>query len=345
MNRSTIKITTLVTTCIAVTALAACSSTSGSAPGGSAGATAPSPGTTTTANGAAPSSVAGKTICFVALANSHPYETPFNAEFAKQAAAANVKLIKLSQEFNPQTGSDEIKTCIARKPDAIVVNGGDPTAYTTSLAAAKQAGIPTNVVDGPLDDNAYPLIGAWTGPNSYEEGQVAGKAMDAKMNKQGTIVILEGTAGSKVTTDRYNGFIDQLKTDGSKIQVLGKAFTDFDQQKALVASRDLITKFGKSIQGMYASDDPTASGFLQAWQESGVTSTPIVIGMGGTTQAFQAIKAGKQYGTVYQSPEVDADLAFGVIAQVLAGSKVNPRQYQPTPFVTIANLAQFTPAF
>ena len=293
----------------------------------------------------ATSSIAGKKLCFVGAANSHPYETPFNTEFKKRAAQAKLKLIYMSQEFKAQTGAAQIRACITRKPDVIVLNGFDPSAYTSSILAAKAAHIPLIVVDGPLDKQVYPLITSWTGPNSLQEGHLAGKLLDKGMNKQGKIVVLLGFTNSKVTTDRQNGFLDQLKADGSKIKILGSVYANFDQQDALVASRNLITRFGSKIQGVYALDDIMATGFLQAYKESGLNGKPVVVGMGGETTAFHAMAAGTQYGTVYQSPKVDADLAFSTAAAVLAGKSVPPLRYIPTPIVTAANMAQYKPAF
>jgi len=239
----------------------------------------------------------------------------------------------------------QIRACITRKPDVIVLNGFDPSAYTSSILAAKAAHIPVIVVDGPLDKSVYPLITSWTGPNSLREGHLAAQLLDKAMNKHGNIVVLLGFTNSKVTTDRQNGFLDQLKADGSKIKILGSVYADFDQQKALVASRNLITRFGARIQGVYALDDIMATGFLQAYAQSGLNGKPLVVGMGGETTAFKAMAAGTQYGTVYQSPKTDADLAFDTTAKVLAGRSVPPLRYMPTPVVTAANMAQYKPAF
>jgi ABC-type sugar transport system substrate-binding protein len=55
---------------------------------------------------------------------------------------------------------------------------------------------------------------------------------------------------------------------GSKIEVLDSVNSDLDQRKALVASRDLITRFGDKIDGVYANDGTMARGFIDACKEA-----------------------------------------------------------------------------
>ena len=118
------------------------------------------------------------------------------------------------------------------------------------------------------------------------------------------------------------------------------------QQRALVASRDLITRFGDQIQGVYANDDTMARGFIDAWREAyGDAQTPPIVGINGQRDAFDSIRSGEMYSTIVQSPIEDGLLAINTIAAVIAGEEVAARLPIPLTVVTSENVDSVEPAF
>jgi len=296
-------------------------------------------------DGNAGSGDGGKTVCYVTAASSHPYVTPFNDEATKVAEANDIDQIVLSQEFDAQKGADQLGTCIGRKPDAIMLWPLDPKAYLSGLARAKAADIPVILVNSPMDPAADEFIVSFTGPDTYDEGKMSAEAMNKALNGKGTVVIIAGQAGNGTTIERTKGFTEGLKELGSGIKVLDTVNADFDKQKALSVSRDLITRFGAKIQGVYAEDDTMASGFLEANKQAGGKLKPVVVGINGQQDAFEAIKAGDMYATILQSPAEDGKLAMETIVKILDGETVDERLPIPLTVVTKDNVGSVEPAF
>ena len=287
-----------------------------------------------------------KTVCYVTAADAHPYVTPANEAIDTRAKELGIEIIRLSQNFDVQIGTEQMNTCIARGVNGIILWPLDPQAYIPGLARAKEAGIPSILINSPMDAAANEFIVSFTGPDVYQEGQMAADSLNTAMAGKGSVIIIAGQAGNGTTIGRVNGFVDQLAKIGSKIVVLDTVNADFDQQKALAASRDLITRFGDEIQGVYANDDTMARGFIDAWKEAKPGKpVPPTVGINGQVDAFQSIRTGEMYSTIVQSPTEDGILAINTIAEIMDGKKVAARLPIPLTVVTKENVETVKPAF
>ncbi|UDL92587.1 sugar ABC transporter substrate-binding protein [Mesorhizobium sp. PAMC28654] len=287
-----------------------------------------------------------KTVCYVTAADSHAYATPANKALEARAKELGIEVLGLSQNFDVQTGTEQLNTCIARKADGIILWPLDPQAYIPALARAQQANIPAILINSPMSDQAKPFIKSFTGPDVYEEGKMAADSLNTALKGEGSVIVIAGQAGNGTTIGRVGGFVDHLKELGSKIEVLDTVNADFDQQKALVASRDLITRFGDKINGVYANDDTMARGFIDAWKEANPGKpTPPIVGINGQKDAFESIKSGEMYSTIVQSPDEDGKLAINTMAEILDGKEVKDRIPIPLTVVTKQNVETTKPAF
>ncbi|MET2829162.1 sugar ABC transporter substrate-binding protein [Mesorhizobium shangrilense] len=287
-----------------------------------------------------------KTVCYVTAADSHAYATPANKALEARAKELGIEVLGLSQNFDVQTGTEQLNTCIARKADGIILWPLDPQAYIPALARAQQANIPAILINSPMSDQAKPFIKSFTGPDVYEEGKMAADSLNTALKGEGAVIVIAGQAGNGTTIGRVGGFVDHLKKLGSKIEVLDTVNADFDQQKALVASRDLITRFGDKINGVYANDDTMARGFIDAWKEANPGKpTPPIVGINGQKDAFESIKSGEMYSTIVQSPDEDGKLAINTMAEILDGKDVKDRIPIPLTVVTKENVETTKPAF
>ena len=287
-----------------------------------------------------------KTVCYVTAADSHAYATPANKALEARAKELGIEVLGLSQNFDVQTGTEQLNTCIARKADGIILWPLDPQAYIPALARAQQANIPAILINSPMSDQAKPFIKSFTGPDVYEEGKMAADSLNTALKGEGSVIVIAGQAGNGTTIGRVGGFVDHLKELGSKIEVLDTVNADFDQQKALVASRDLITRFGDKITGVYANDDTMARGFIDAWKEANPGKpTPPIVGINGQKDAFESIKSGEMYSTIVQSPDEDGKLAINTMAEILDGKDVKDRIPIPLTVVTKDNVETTKPAF
>lgn len=283
-------------------------------------------------------------ICYITAANSHPYVTPANEGAQAAADAAGIKLTIVSEEFSPQTGAEQLDSCVARNVDGILLWPLDDNSYLPGLLKAQQAGIPVVAIDTTTGEDSMALIASFVGADKYNQGEISFEQLNDAMGGEGGVVILAGQAGNGTEIARTGGFMDALAASDSKIEVLATVNADFDQQKALVAARDLLTRFGDQIKGVYAEDDTMAKGFAQALAESGLSITPFVVGINGEKQAFEAIKAGTQYSTIIQPPFRNGELAIETLIKVMNGETVDAVVPLENTVVDASNVDSLEPA-
>lgn len=285
-----------------------------------------------------------KTVCYITAADSHAYATPANEALQAAADDAGVEVLSLSQDFDAQTGTDQLNTCIGRGVDGIILWPVDPQAYVPGMVKAQDAGIPVALINSPMGEEAEGYYASFTGPDVYEEGELSAQALHEELGGEGNVVILAGQAGNGTTIGRTDGFNDALNELDSNITVLETVNADFDQQKALIASRDLITRFGDDIDAVYANDDTMARGFIDAWIEAGKTEFPLIVGINGQADAFQSIRDGQMFATVLQSPIEDGKLAMETMVKIMDGEEVDSRLPIPLTVITSENVDDIEPA-
>lgn len=285
----------------------------------------------------------GATICYVTAANSHPYVTPANEGAQAAADAAGAELTIVSQEFSPQTGAEQLNSCVSRDVDGILLWPLDDNSYLPGLIAADEAEIPVVAIDTTTGEESMALIQSFVGADKYDQGRISAQQLDEALGGEGNVVILAGQAGNGTEIARTSGFMDELEESGSELNVLEKVHADFDQQKALVASRDLLTKYGDEIDGVYAEDDTMARGFQQALEESGLDITPVVVGINGETSAFEAIREGTQYSTIIQPPFTNGEWAIETLVRVMNGEEVDEVIPLENTVVTKENIDEHEP--
>lgn len=290
-------------------------------------------------------SAKGKSVCYVTAANSHPYVTPANEGVKSAADKAGVKLTVVSEEFSPQTGADQLNSCVSKKADGILLWPLDDNTYLPGLLKANQAEIPVVAIDTPMGKDSMELVESFVGADKRDQGKISAEQLEKAMGGEGSVVIIAGQAGNGTTIARTDGFTEQLKASGSKLKVLTTVNADFDQQKALVASRDLITKYGDEIKGVYAEDDTMAKGFQQALKESGESFKPFIVGVNGEKGAFESIKNGTQYSTIIQPPFDNGRLAMEALIKVMEDGKVDANIPLTNTVVDESNVNSEKPAF
>jgi ABC-type sugar transport system substrate-binding protein len=271
---------------------------------------------------AEPAEASDQTICYITAANSHPYVTPANEGAQAAADAAGVELTIVSEEFSPQTGAEQLDSCVSRGVDGILLWPLDDNSYLPGLIRAEEEGIPVVAIDTTTGDESMELIQSFVGADKYDQGRISFDQLNEALNGEGGVIVLAGQAGNGTEIARSGGFMDALEASDSNLEILASVNADFDQQKALVASRDLLTRFGDQIDGVYAQDDTMAKGFQQALEESGLDISPVLIGINGERGAFESIKAGTQYSTIIQPPFRNGELAIETLIQVMNGEEV-----------------------
>jgi ribose transport system substrate-binding protein len=180
----------------------------------------------------------------------------------------------------------QIEDVVVKKPDAIVFTPVDYKAMVPGVEKINAANIPLINI---TDRSAAGKFIAFVGADDYSLGLETGRYLLKAVGGKGNVVIIEGVKGSLTNIDRVRGFNDALK-ENPGVKLLASQPGNYQRLQALQVMENLIQSHPQ-IDGVLAANDAMAMGAIEALE--GANRTAQVIGINGTKEAVDAIKAGK----------------------------------------------------
>ena len=235
-----------------------------------------------------PAHADGETIAIFTKNQTNPYfqAVRVGADVAaKNLNAKTLHYIPTKPDSIPEQLS-QIEDVVVKKPDAIVFIPVDYKAMVPGVEKINAAKIPVvNVTDRSAGGEFLSFIGA----DDYSLGLETGRYLLKTLGGKGNIVIIEGVKGSLTNIDRVRGFNDALKENpGAKL--LASQPGNYQRLQALQVMENLMQS-NSQIDGVLAANDAMAIGAIEALD--GANRKAQVVGINGTKEAIDAIKAGK----------------------------------------------------
>jgi ribose transport system substrate-binding protein len=230
----------------------------------------------------------GETIAVFTKNQTNPYFQAVRVGADAAAKALNVKTlhyIPTKPDSIPEQMS-QIEDVVVKKPDAIVFTPVDYKALVPGVEKINAANIPVvNITDRSSAGKFVAFVGA----DDYSTALETARYLLKTLNGKGNFIILEGVKGALTNTDRVRGFNDALKENpGAKL--LASQPGNYQRLQALQVMENLLQSYPQ-IDGVLAANDAMAMGAVEALE--GANRTARVIGINGTKEAVDAIKAGK----------------------------------------------------
>lgn len=204
---------------------------------------------------------------------------------ARQMGAVVTHYVPTKPDSIPEQLS-QIDDVVIKKPNAIVFTPVDYKAMGAGVLKMNAAGIPVvNITDRSEAGKFVSFVGA----SDYELGLVTARHLFKSMGGKGNVVILDGIKGSIVSADRARGFADALK-EYPQVKLLASQPGNFQRLQGLQVMENLMQTHAQ-IDGVLAANDAMAAGAIEALE--GANRKALVVGINGTKEAVDAIKAGK----------------------------------------------------
>ena len=270
------------------------------------------------------------------------YQTTHDRVFRETCESMEgVECIQLDPGGDVALQLSQVEDLIQQQVDVIAIWPVNGKALVPGARKAHQAGIPVVIVNSLIDESGYEFVEGFAGPDTYEEGVNAAKAMIEALDGQGNVVELMGLPGYVTAIRRSGGFQDYIADNAPGIEILATEPTDWNRAKATTAMENLLVRFGDEIDGVYVADDNIGIGALNAMKEAGVAGDIVMTSACMFGEGYDAMEEGFIYGSVYQSPAEDAINAVEMSVAVAKGEEVPFWNYFETPVVTPENMDQF----
>ncbi|MCX7174487.1 MAG: sugar ABC transporter substrate-binding protein [Proteobacteria bacterium] len=204
---------------------------------------------------------------------------------AKQMGATVQHYVPTKPDSIPEQMS-QIEDVAVKRPNAIVFIPVDPKAMVPGIAKINAANIPVvNVTDRAAGGKFVSFIGA----DDYSLGLETARFLLKAMGGKGNVVIMEGVKASLTNIDRVRGFKKALE-ENPGVKLLAQQPGNYQRLQALQVMENLMQTFPQ-IDGVIAANDAMATGVIEAMEAA--NRKGLVVGINGTKEAIDAIKAGK----------------------------------------------------
>jgi D-xylose transport system substrate-binding protein len=215
----------------------------------------------------------------------------------------------------------DVQSLISRGVDVLVIVPHNGDAMTRAVKDANQSKIPVIAYDRLIKNCAIDYYLSFDNVK-VGEAQAAYAVAHLPKDRPAKIVRIYGAPtdnNAKMFKQGQDHILDPLIKAG-KIQVLHEDWAlDWKPENGKKIMNAAITKVGREIDGVVASNDGTAGGAIQALLEEGLAGKVLVTGQDADLSACQRIMRGTQAMTVYKPLKNLASLAAGVAVDVAQG--------------------------
>jgi ribose transport system substrate-binding protein len=236
-----------------------------------------------------------------------------------------------------------IQDFIAQKYDAILLTPSG-AGIVPAIKEANDAGIPVIEVNnragfGSEDVEVVTYVGADDVDYGRQQGNLLLQVFAGQPAKVGYIL---GIAGTSPQIMRSEGFKDAIK-DNPEIEIVAEVSGDFDAQKALAATQDLLTRFPKGELDVIVVQGPEGVTGADFARKNGREEVKFIVGDYDALVRV-AIMDGYVTGTVNQDPYPQAFEGMHMAWLYLNGQEADiPKPlFMELPIITQEN-AEATP--
>jgi galactofuranose transport system substrate-binding protein len=254
---------------------------------------------------------------------ANPFRIAETESIKDEAAKIGVKklLTTNAQSQLPKQISD-IQDMLAQGAQFLIVAPLNSDGLEPALQAAAAKKVPVLTIDRKINATPCKDYLAFLGSNFVEQGKRAADALVKATGGTGKVAILLGASGNNVTTDRTNGFVNQLKATAPGMEIVAQQTGEFARDKGQQVMEQLIQS-RPDITAVYAENDEMALGAVNALKGAGKNPGKDVkiVSIDGTRNAVQAIVDGTINAVVESNPRF-GPLAFSTAQKFYSGEAI-----------------------
>jgi ribose transport system substrate-binding protein len=202
---------------------------------------------------------------------------------------------------------------------------------------AVEQGIPVLIIDSGLSEQGQNSIVKYVATDNYNGGRLAAKYLAETLAKEGKkevkVILFRYAVGSESTEQREKGFEDYIaqrnQAGEQKITLLpGKGqevYAGATQDTAQKVAGPLLNQFREEkIDGIFAPNESSATGMLNAMRSLGLNKKVHLVGFDSSAPLVAALREGDVDALILQDPYRMGYLGVWTLVQHLEGYNVTP---------------------
>lgn len=260
------------------------------------------------------------------------------AELELKAQGVNVQVIWKGplKEDDREQQIQVVENFVAQRVSGIVLAPLDRKGLVAPVESAVRGKIPVVVIDSGIESKA-PV--SFIATDNREGGRIAARELGKLLGGKGNVIMLRLQVGSASTEEREEGFLEVMKKNFPEIKLLSTdQHAGATRDTAKRVSENLLNRFGRQVNGIFACNESSAAGMLLALRDAGLAGGKVKFVAFDSGETLNAgLKAGDIQGMVVQNPLKMGYLGVKTMVAVLQGKKVEPVIDTGVGFVTKEN--------
>ena len=229
-----------------------------------------------------------------------------------------------------------VKNFISRGVHGVVLAPLDERALARPVEEAKQAGIPTVIIDSGLVSDA---IVSFVATDNRKGGELGARRLGELLKGKGKVILMRYQEGSASTHNREEGFLAVMESEFSGIQVISSdQYAGATRDTAKRTAENLLNRFGDKVDGIFCPNESSTAGMLLTLQDFRKAGKTSFVGFDCNETFIQAMRKGDLHGVVVQDPMKMGYLGVKTMVQHLQGEPVESRVDTGVALVTPENL-------
>ena len=253
-------------------------------------------------------------------------------EISETGTPVNIYWSGTLREDDRELQIQVVESFISRGVNGIVLAPLDDQALVRPVAKAARAGIPTVIIDSAL---ASEDIVSFVATDNRKGGELAARQLGKLLKGKGKAILLRYQEGA----NREEGFLEVMKSEFPGIQMISSnQYAGVTRDSAKRASENLLSRFGRTVDGIFCPNEHTTFGMLLALQDFKKAGKIAFVGFDFIETFVEAMGRGDLHGVVVQDPLKMGYLGVKTIVAHLQGEPVEPRIDTGVVWVTPENL-------
>lgn len=236
----------------------------------------------------------------------------------------------LDAKNNQVLQNAQVDELIRNQYDVIAINIVDRTVAANLISKAKQANIPIIFFNRePVKTDLQQWEKAfYVGSSAQESGTLEGQLVATTyqrfpkrldLNQDGVLqyVMLEGEETHQDSLIRTETSITAIREAGIKVERLARGVGNWMRQPSYDLMTQWLQEYPDQIEVVISNNDEMALGAMEAIEAKNLASPPQIVGIDGTKDSLEAIRAKKMLGTVLTNTTSHAEailtLGYGVV--------------------------------
>lgn len=281
-------------------------------------------------------------IAVIPKGTTHEFWKSINAgavkaqrELAEQGVNVTVIWKGPLKEDDREQQIQVVENFIAQRVNGIVLAPLDRRGLVAPVETAVRGRIPVVIIDSGIESQAP---ASFVATDNREGGRIAARELGKMLGGKGNAIMLRLMVGSASTEEREEGFLEVMRAEFPGIKLISTdQHAGSTRDTAKRVSENLLNRFGRQADGIFACNESSAAGMLLALRDAGLAGKIkyVVFDSGETLNA--GLLAGDIHGMVVQNPMRMGYLGVKTMVEVLQGKKVPAVVDTGVGFVTREN--------